>query len=165
MDDEFRPQGFDPDQWPDGIPPCLVSVDLDGRLWHKGEEITHPGIAGLIFENVNRDADGRYIVTVEDKRCFLDVADTLFVIVRVDGPTLQAGPPDQLTVRLNDGSSEPLHPATLRQNSEHVMYAEVKNGRFPARFLRPAYYQLAEYAREENGRILLTVGGRDYFLA
>ncbi len=50
---------------------------------------------------------------------------------------------EQVRLELNDGSSEILDPETLWINRENVPYILVKNGQFPARLSRPAYYELA----------------------
>ena len=87
--------------------------------------------------------------------------DTLFVIVRVQTPDgADQLPPERLEITLNDGTTENLDPATLKQNKENVMYATVKSGRFPARFLRSGYYQLAEHVIEtEDGFGVILASG------
>jgi hypothetical protein len=139
----------DKPEWPDDLPPCMIYVDKEGRMWHQGAEMIHKGINRLLTDHVELDHNDRYIIRFKGQECYVEVEDTLFVINRVealvpDGPL----PPDRLVITLNDGTSEELDPATLRQNQENIMYATVKSGRFPARFLRSGYYQLAEYVIE-----------------
>ena len=147
------------------LPPCLIRVDLEGRLWHLGAEMTHQGINQLLMEHVELDDNGRYVITFRDQRCVVDVEDTFFVVRGLEAHQDGHGQVGALTITLNDDSREELDPATLVQNQDNVMYARVKGGRFPARFLRPSYYQLAEHVTEKGGRIILTVGGRDYDLS
>ena len=164
-DQKQPPEVTDPTQWPDDLPPCLIKVDKEGRLWHLGAEMTHQGINRLIMDHVELDERGRYVVLFRDQRCFVEVEDTFFVIRGLDAQLDSEGQIQALTIILNDDSREILDPATLHQNQDNVMYARVKDGRFPARFLRPSYYQLAEYVTERSGRLILTIKGRDYDLS
>jgi hypothetical protein len=154
-----------PQDWPDGLPPCLIHVDKDGQLWHLGAPMVHAGINQIIFDHAELDETGRYIVSFRGQRCFLTVEDTLFVVVRVDGPPPEAGAADRLALTLNDGSREDLDPATLDLSADNILRGRVKNGRFPARFQRAAYYQLAEYVVERDDRFVLPVQGKDWPLA
>ncbi|MBW2149835.1 MAG: hypothetical protein JRI22_22825, partial [Deltaproteobacteria bacterium] len=47
---------------------------------------------------------------------------------------------------------------------DNVLYCKVKGGAFHARFLRPAYYQLAEFVEEEGGRFYIQRGGERYYI-
>jgi len=147
------------------IPPCLIRVDKDGRLWHQGAEMTHSGINRLLMEHVELDDQGRYIIVFQGQRCLVDVEDTFFVIRRVERVTSSNGRTECFTITLNDESSETLDPSTLRQNEDHVPYAQIKRGRFPARFTRQSYYQLAAHVIEKDGVFLLPVGDREYRIA
>ena len=140
-------------EWPDDLPPCLIYVDKEGRMWHQGAEMIHKGINRLLTDHVELDPKGRYVIRFKGQECFVEVEDTLFVINRVQTPDdASESPPERLVITLNDGTTEDLDPTTLRQNKDHVMYATVKSGRFPARFLRTGYYQLAEHVIEtEDG--------------
>lgn len=150
---------------PEELPPCLIRVDKEGRFWHLNAEMTHEGINRLLMDHVELDDRGRYIISYHGQRCYVEVEDTFFVILRVDGRKFDDGSVGELDVHLNDGTVETLDPSTLEQNKDNVLYARIKNGRFPARFLRGSYYQLAEYVIEKNGRYVLPLGGREYILA
>jgi hypothetical protein len=140
-------------------------VDKEGRLWHLGAEMTHQGINQLIMDHVELDDQGRYVITFRNQRCFVEVEDTFFVVRDLDAYLDDSGHLATLTITLSDGSRENLEPGALYQNQDHVMYTRVKGGRFPARFLRSSYYRLAQYVTEKDGRIILTVNGRDYDLS
>jgi hypothetical protein len=60
---------------------------------------------------------------------------------------------------LSDATEERLDPATLSIGQENVLYCKVK-GEFPARFLRPAYYQLMEALVETEDGYAVKIGGR-----
>ena len=67
------------------------------------------------------------------------------------------------TLILNDGTREPLDPATLRSGPDNAFYCHVKAGEYEARLLRPAYYALAKSVKVgPDGRFALVVVGRDY---
>jgi hypothetical protein len=70
-------------------------------------------------------------------------------------------------LRLIDNSEEDLVPETLSVGDEHVPYCKVKGGRFPARFSRAGYYQLAPYIHEDKqeGKYFLLLNDRHYFFA
>ena len=61
---------------------------------------------------------------------------------------------------------EPLDPESLWVGEGNVLYCNVKEDKIPAKFLRPAYYQLAEFIREdhETGRFYLLLGNERYYL-
>ena len=65
-------------------------------------------------------------------------------------------------VRLNDDTEEPLDASMLTVGAANVLYTRVKDGRHRARFLRPAYYQLAPAIAERDGRFVLATGGCDH---
>ncbi len=141
------------------LPPCLVEVDRDGKFWHKGAEIFRENILEIFFDNVTLDEQGRYVIVWQDKPCYVDVADTFFVVWRVN-----ADDSGTLVLTLNDGRSEPLMPDTLKMGEDNVIYCRVKDKKFPARFARKAYYQLAEKLVQEGDRFFLDQDGRRYYL-
>jgi len=164
MDKKTKPVSMDPKDWPDNLPPCLIHVDKEGRMWHLGAEMIHEGINQLLSEHVELDEKGRYIISFRGQRCFVEVEDTFFVIARLDYLKADQESPEKYFVTLNDGTQEELDPSTLTVGRENVLYARVKSGRFPARFLRPAYYQLTEYVEEKGGRFVLPYRGFDYVI-
>jgi hypothetical protein len=60
--------------------------------------------------------------------------------------------------------SEPLDPTSLWVGEENVIYCQVREDRLPARFLRPAYYQLAEFIHEDRtqNQFYLSFEGKRY---
>lgn len=145
----------DPSLW--NLP--RLTVNVDGEWFHDGEEITHPGIVANLQRNLRRDDTG-YFIQAGPVRISVEVADTPFVVVRVeaDDPTLR------LTV--NDGTQESLDPSTLRLTGSGVPYCRIKAGRFEARLSRAAAYQLGRLVEydEATGTAILYVGGRAHRL-
>ena len=134
-----------------------ISFRHDGRWYSDDEPINNARIAKLFSRCLSQTDDGRWMLRMADERAFVEIEDTPWVVTRVDGDA-QRG----FTLTLNDDSEEPLDPSTLRVGAGHVLYAQVKDGRHAARFLRPAYYQLAGAIEQRGDRMLLTSGGVTY---
>ena len=143
------------------IPPCLIYIDKEGRWFHKGLEMIHRDFIRLFYENLSQDSQGRYIISLGNDRCYLDVEDTPFVVWRTAVSGQDQGN-SRFSLHLSDDSREDLSPETLYVGERNVLYCRVKNGAFPARFDRQAYYQLAEHVEEEKGRFFLVVEGKKY---
>jgi len=132
-----------------------LSIDKEGVFRHEGVEITHPGTLELFFRNLQCDGSG-YVVSVGDEWARVDVEDTPFVVKAIREGT------DSLQAILNDGTQERVDPETLEIGMGNVLYCRVKAGRFPARFTRQAYYQIAAYIEptEHEGFCLALPEGR-----
>ena len=145
------------------IPPCLIFVSKEGKWYHQGAEIIHRPIFLWLIQSLEKTEDGLFIVNLNNQKCVLEVEDTPLVVRQVN--LVREGPEekDQIRLTLNDESQEILDPETVGINQESVLYCQVKNGRFPARFLRPAYYQLAEYmVEEDSGEFALLLDNKRY---
>lgn len=138
----------------------MIHIDTEGRLWHQGAEMIHPGINSMILEHIQREEDGRYTVVYRDQRCWVEVEDTALVVQKVteteDGRALN--------LLLSDGVTEVLQPELLWLDENNVMYTKVRAMTLPARFLRRAYYQLAEFIVETDLGFALRIGGADHHL-
>lgn len=140
------------------LPPCMIYVSKEGKWYHEGAEIIHRPIFLWMIQSLEKTEDGLFIVHLNNQKCYLEVEDTPLVVQQVD--LIQEGPGDRAYLRLslNDESQEILDPDTLRISSESVLYCTVKNNQFPARFLRPAYYQIAEnISEDEAGGFVLVI--------
>lgn len=136
-----------------------LSIDLEGRLLHRGEPITHARTLEVLWASLRRGEDGRYLVQVGRERAAVEVADAPFGVRAV---ALEPGPP---LLHLTDGSAEPLDPATLSLGRDGVLRCRVKGGH-RARFLRPAQAALGALLEEPSpGRFALRVGGRAWPIA
>ena len=133
-----------------------IRFGRDGRWYADGQAIDNPRIARLFSRSVHRVADGSYELRIAEERAPISVEDTPFVVTAaaVD----RAG---TVWLDLNDETREVLDPHSLSVGADHVLYCRVKDGREPARFLRPAYYQLADHiAAEGGGFVFHTAAGR-----
>lgn len=141
------------------IPPCLIFIDKEGRWYHKGAEMIRRDFIQLFYRSMVLDGHGRYLINWQGKTCYVEVADTAFVVKRV---SYEPGPPSCFMLSLSDGTQEALAPDTLWVGKDHVLYCRVKEKTFPARFLRSAYYQLSRHVKEEAGTFFITLNGVQY---
>ena len=146
---------FTPPGWQGKYPPCQIQVDQEGGLFHNGAPIIHPAVIETIYASVHLE-DGAYFLELEGKRCQLEVADTFFVVTRAE---LQGG---SINLSLSGGGAEALDPASLWVGEADIIYCKVKGGRFPARFLRAAYYQLAHWIDQDREGFCLVLNGKRY---
>jgi hypothetical protein len=137
-----------------------ISFRRDGRWYNDDEPIGNARIAKLFSRCLQPTGDGRWQIAMADERAFVEIEDTPWVVTGVGGDAARG-----FTVRLNDDSEEPLDPASLAVGAGNVLYTRVKEGRHRARFLRPAYYQLAPAIAEHDGRFTLEVAGRRHPIA
>ena len=130
-----------------------IRFGKDGRWYADREPITNERIASLFSRHVTRGDDGAFWLIVGDERARIEVEDTPFVVVRVDGD------PDRgFRLGLNDETSEPLAADSLRIGEDDVLYCDVKDGRYRARFLRPAQVELLSHALAAGDGFALPVG-------
>lgn len=145
-----------------GMPPCFIFIDREGRWFHKGAEMIHRDIIRFFYDHMELEESGGYVIMWGEERCSLDVEDTAFVVQRVGFMEDEGAQVFQLF--LSDDTRELLLPETLFVGDEDVLYCKVKQGKFPARFHRPAYYQIAEFVQEEDGRFYLPLNGKKYMI-
>ena len=155
--DQDKPDlsAFMPEGWTGKYPPCQIQVSPDGEMSSQGRPMVHPTIIKLIYDSVRLE-DGHYVVTIDGQTCELEVADTFFVVSRVEFSGEGA------TLTLNDSSSEPLDPKSLSLGDNGIVYCRIKGGSFPARFGRAAYYQLADKIVEKGEGFALELGGESW---
>jgi uncharacterized protein len=108
-----------------------LSIDLEGRLCHRGEPIEHARTLEVLWRSLERQPDGRYLVRVGRESGYVAVADAPY---GVRGVTFERG---AALVHLSDGSAETLDPDTLTVDAEGILHCRVKGGH-RARFRRSA---------------------------
>jgi hypothetical protein len=116
-----------------------IRLDREGRFWHEGAEVTHPGFRRALLRWLDRLEDGRPILRLDEKRyAYVDVDDAhlLATSARWDG--------DRAMLRFNDGSEEELDYRHLEIGAEDALYTTARAGRLTARITTRAYQVLAE---------------------
>jgi hypothetical protein len=136
-----------------------ISFGKDGWWYANDERIQNRRINLLFSQHLRKKPDGVYEIAIGWDKVTVVIDDAPYVITRVTGDLRQG-----FLIRLNDESEESLDPTTLFINHENVLYCRVKGGEHTARFLRPAYYQLAEHVQEdeETGMFSLRLGDEIY---
>ncbi|HYA04149.1 MAG TPA: hypothetical protein VEI04_13675 [Syntrophobacteria bacterium] len=148
---------------------CEIWIDREGDWYHRGARMERADIVAHLCQHLGRDeSSGRYVIRMAQEECYVEVEDTPFVITRVISKGGEQGGDAKgffLAIKHLD-QTERLDPASLRVGRDNVLYCTVKPERLPARFLRPAYYQLAEFIYEdpERGGFYLPVAGRRYYI-
>jgi uncharacterized protein len=151
-----------------GPVPCEIWIDREGDWYHRGAPMERADIVGHLCRHLGKDqSTGRFVIRMGNQECYLEVEDTPLVITRVLRKGGEQGGAERYVLSIKHlDEAEPLDPASLWVGEENVLYCVVKPERLPARFLRPAYYQLAEFIQEDQARggFYLPVGGRRYYI-
>ena len=129
-----------------------IRIDKEGVWYYKGAHMFRKDILCVFFEHLQIDECGKYLIELNEERCYLDVEDTVFVVGAVYKTKLPDNGRYQIDVFLSDDSCEKLEMSSLYIGNDNVLYCRVKEGKFAARFSRNSYYQLAEFIEQsENG--------------
>ena len=123
-----------------------IRVDRDGTWYHEGREIIRKEILSLFYESLYLDEEGYYL-EIKGEQARLDVEDTVFIVKEAE---LVKDSEEGFVIWLNDGSQERLDLNTFRIAEGNIPYCLVKERKFPARFLRLPYYQVARHAQHDE---------------
>lgn len=136
-------------------------IDVDGIVWLGDEWYEDPIVYRAFFDHITRTTDGRLHADCLGERCWIEPEDAPFVVQGID----IAADGSRAKLVLTGGIEEALDPATLEVGRDNVLYARVKDGAFPARFTRKAYYELARHITPRNGAFVLELGGKAWAIA
>jgi len=143
-----------------------IRVDKDGLWYYQGALMFRKDILEVFFQNLKRDEEGRYLVDLEGDRTFIEVEDTPIVVEAVAKHDSSDQEGESIEIFLSDSTSESLDPSTLRMSAENVLYCGIRNGALEARFLRAAYYQIAECIEHDGGKdsYFIPLNGKNYYI-
>ena len=149
--------------------PCGIVIDREGDWYYQGSRMHRADIVTHLCQHLGRDEfSGLYIIQMGRQRCSLQVEDTPLVVTGVLHTEQREGDkPEQLLLAMKHlDRHESLDPESLWIGEQNVLYCRVMGGGIPARFLRPAYYQLAEFIHEdkEQNRFYLSLKGKRYYI-
>ncbi len=132
-----------------------IRLDAEGRFWHAGEQVRHPGMQAAFATWIRRHPDdGRYILCNGYDWSYFTVDDAPYVVRGLEESA------SGLTLALSDGSREPLDPGTLRLGEQGALYCRVKGGAYDARFTPGAQTAVLPFlAEDEAGRHWLELAG------
>ncbi len=134
-------------------------MDEKGRLYWKGQEVSHPLVRRYLLTLMDRDDEGVWVRN-QWQQFGVHMEGTPFY---VEALREKEGEGDlALEVVLNDGTQEELDLSTLRIAPDNKVYCRIKGGKFEALFTLSAYWQLVRYLVEEDGRYYLEVGSKRY---
>jgi hypothetical protein len=137
-----------------------IRIDGEGLWFFDDRRIDHPSVLALLRASLRPDGRGGWEVHSAIETRPVEVEDTpLFVTGILE---TEKG---RYSLILDDGSVEPLAPATLRKDPRGFL-ARVREGLFPARFSRTGFIALGHLLEEEpDGRLRLPVAdGEDVML-
>jgi hypothetical protein len=151
------------------LPPCGIVIDREGDWYYRGSPMQRADIVSHLCQHLRKEESrGLYIIQLGKQRCYLEVEDTPLVVTSVFYQEAKAEE-DKAELFLSIKhlkTNQPLNPKTLWVGRDNVLYCRVMEDKIPARFLRPAYYQLAEFIHEdkEDHRFYLLLGGKRYYI-
>jgi uncharacterized protein len=133
-----------------------IVLDADGRFFHDGVAVTHPGMARAFSSWIQRHPDdGRFILSNGYDWSYFRVEDAPFQVNSLRFSS------DTASIELSDGSIEPFAAETVRVGPDDALYVAVKGGAFEARFSRSAQLGLAPFLVDgPDGAISLDFGGQ-----
>lgn len=132
-----------------------IRLDREGRFWHEGARVEHPGMHKAFASWIARHPDdGRYILSNGWDWTYFQVDDVPYFVQSL---VVEGG---RVRVVLSDGSEETLDPSTLAEGENDAVYLRVKDGRFEARLVPEAQTGLAPLLVEtEAGELAIEVAG------
>jgi uncharacterized protein len=126
-----------------------IKLDKEGNWFFNGVPIINKQIIDLFNAGIEHDGQGGFRLHIGAETSPIVVEDSPYVVSHINLEQDSDGR-SFFTIRLNDDTSERLCLATFYLGPENVPYCTVKNGRFPARFLRAPYYDLARHIEQEG---------------
>jgi uncharacterized protein len=132
------------------IPSSGIHVDQEGDWYYHEDKITREDIIELFLAHLELAPGGLFYIDWRGQRCAVEAADTPFVITRVDRVPSKDGHSESILLQLKHlPTPDFLNPSTLWIGADNIPYCTIRNGRYRARFARPAYYQLAAWIEHD----------------
>ncbi|MBN1472675.1 MAG: DUF1285 domain-containing protein [Syntrophaceae bacterium] len=143
-----------------------IKIDKEGVWFFRGAEMFRKDFVDLFYQHIKQDTDGRYFIQYGDETSYLDVEDKAFVVKSVHKTCSKNDGKECIELLLSDGTVEILEPDTLYIGCNNVLYCHVKERCFEARFLRPSYYQIAEFIEHDpvNDRFLISLNRETHYI-
>lgn len=139
-----------------------MRIDRDGRWFHEGTPIERPALVRLFASILHRDGDDYVLVTPVEK-WRLRVDDLPFVATLVERVEHDGRPQLVFTTNIDRlVVADADHPLTVDDaGGEPAPRLRVKPG-LDARIARNAFYQLVEWAREQDGELVIDSAGATF---
>jgi hypothetical protein len=143
----------------------VIKIDKEGGWYYNNLPIINRAIYLFLNQHIEKKNNGTYIIKVGEEVCPLEVEDTPYVVTGIDVINADSDKGEFLKVVLNDETEEILDLETFHIGNANVPYCTVKQGMFPARFLRPAYYQFAQHVLQEEERFYILLNKEKYYIS
>jgi len=123
----------------------IVTIDREGKWWYQGNQIIHPDILALFKQSLEKDSEtGDLFIDYRGEQLSVEVESCPFFIRDVRVGRNEQGELETITLVLDDDSEENLVPDSLVLDSDGVLQAAVKKGKFMGCCLPAAQFRLAE---------------------
>ncbi len=144
---------------------CEIRIDKQGSWFYNSLPIINQTILQLFMRSIEQDGVGGYRLKIGEETAPLRVEDTPYVVESLDLVGSEGAAAEAFCLRLNDETKEILDLESFYIGKENVPYCSVKSGAFPARFLRPAYYSLAQnhICQDDGERFYILLNDRKHF--
>jgi uncharacterized protein len=131
-----------------------IVLTRDGRFFHDGAPVTHPGMHKAFASWLSRHPDdGRYILTNGYDWSYLTVEGALHFVQSVHD---HAGQP---VLELLDGKELPLDPQALSCDADGKLWVALAEGD-KACFTKTAQLELSPWLVERDGAVGVQIGPR-----
>jgi hypothetical protein len=136
-----------------------IRLDAEGRFFHQGEPVVHPGLAAAMHTWIRRHPDdGRFILSNGYDWTYFTVDDAPFFVRSIHEKE------GRVRLELSDGTNEEWDPTRSRLGADGALYAEVKaaheGGPFDAKFTRYAQTSLAPFLLDRAEGPAVLMGGK-----
>jgi len=125
-----------------------LTLDRDGRFFHKGQEIIHARSVRALERGLELRDDGEVVVHVGNQWAYVEVEDSIYVVRNIVPERDDTGSLVQITLVMTGERREVLDPSTLVLDPPSNLYCLVEKGRIRARFMRPAFHALEPFLVE-----------------
>ncbi|NIA18905.1 MAG: DUF1285 domain-containing protein [Xanthomonadaceae bacterium] len=144
----------------------VVTIDRAGKWWYQGNQIIHSEILALFKQSLEKDPEtGDLFIYYRGEKLSVEVESCPFFIRNVRVVRDGQGEPEAITLVLDDGSDEALVPDSLILDSDGVLKAVVKKGKFMGCCLPAAQFRLAELFDElADGSFQLRLNKKSYLI-
>ena len=140
-----------------------IRVNTRGE-WLHGDKPLHPKVEVLFRESVRINEDGTYRIEMGRNRSLIEAEDVVFFVKSIQLHFSEPNTLKSVTLKLSDGTSEVLNPATLMQSESNVFYCRLERDGFwvPCRFPPAAYHELLLHAEMIDSKVLLQIGDEQF---
>ena len=132
-------------------------IDLEGRLFHEGSEITDPTVLKFFMHKLEKDSTEKYKVICQGELNWIEAEDVPYVVQNLEFKD------SHIELIFSGGYREILTEQSLEAGIHNVLYCKIRDGHFKARFNRKSYFELSRFFEENRkGHYLLNYGGKSY---